>query len=254
MELPAIVSAEEWQRAREAMLAKEKELTHARDALAAERRRMPRLEVVKDYAFEGPGGEELSLLDLFEGRRHLVIYRFFYDPDGRGYPEKGCPGCSMMADQDAHPAHLNARGTTLAYVSRAPQAEIQRLAGKMGWQDVPWYSLTDSWDADFDVDEWHGTNVFLRVGERIYRTYFVDGRGDEQLGSVFSYLDITALGRQEDWEDLPEGYPQQRPGGYSWWERHDEYDPSRTDPWGEELDEQIEAADERARSAAASAA
>jgi predicted dithiol-disulfide oxidoreductase (DUF899 family) len=248
MELTPIVGAEEWDEAREAMLVKEKQLTRARDALAAERRRMPRLEVEKDYVFEGPGGEKLSLLDLFEGRRHLVIYRLFYDPDVRGYPENACPGCSMVADQAAHPAHLNARGTTLAYVSRAPQENIQRLKERMGWI-VPWYSLTDDWDADFGVGLWHGTNVFLRVGERIYRTYFIDGRGDEQLGSVFSYLDVTALGRQEEWEDSPEGYPQQRAGG--WWERHDEYDPSQTDPWGPELDDEIEAADERARSAAA---
>ena len=250
MELPEIVNAEEWKRAREALLPREKEMTRARDALAAERRRMPRLEVTKDYVFEGPDGE-LSLLDMFEGRRNLVIYRFFYDPDVNGYPEKGCPGCSMIADQSAHPAHLNARGTTLAYVSRAPQDKIQGLAARMGWQDIPWYSLTDDWDADFDVDLWHGTNVFLRVGDRIYRTYFVDARGDEAMGSVFSYLDATALGRMEEWEDSPEGYPQ---GSPRWWQRHDEYDPSDTEPWGPELDEEIEAADERSRSAAASRA
>ena len=192
---------------------KEKELTRARDALAAERRRMPRMAVEKDYRFEGPNGPA-SLLDLFEGRRQLVVYRHFFEPGVDGWPEKGCPGCSMMAAQDAHPAHLNARDTTLAYVSRAPQPDIERLKARTGWQ-VPWYTLTDDFDADFGVDEWHGTNAFFRDGDRIFRTYFVNGRGDEALGSTFSYLDITALGRQEDWEDSPEGYPQTPQG--EWW-------------------------------------
>src|SRR6185312_14805827 len=177
-----------------------------------ERRRMPWMAVDKDYAFEGPGGPA-TLLDLFEGRRQLVVYRFFYDDDVNGYPEKGCPGCSFVADQVAHLAHLGARDTTLVFVSRAPQAEIARLKERMGWE-IPWYTLTDSFDADFDVDEWHGTNAFLRDGERIFRTYFVDGRGDEQMGSTWNYLDITAFGRQEIWEDSPEGYPQTEPYGW----------------------------------------
>ena len=131
MELTPIVSEQEWQEARDALLVKEKEFTHARDALAAERRRMPRMLVEKDYEFEGPDGR-LSLLDLFEGRRQLILYRFFYEPGVNGWPEKGCPGCSMMADQRAHPAHVNARDTTVANVSRAPQADIQRLQGEDG--------------------------------------------------------------------------------------------------------------------------
>ena len=127
----------------------------------------------------------------------------------------------MMAEQDAHPAHLNARDTTLVYVSRAPQSHISRLKAHTGWQ-VPWYTLTDDFDKDFGVDEWHGTNVFFRDGDEIFRTYFVDARGDEALGSTFSYLDITALGRQENWEDSPEGYPQTaRPP--EWWRLPDEY-------------------------------
>ena len=120
-------------------------------------------------------------------------------------------GCSMVADQVAHPAHLNARDTTLAFVSRAPQAEIQGLKERMGWETIPWYTLTDDFDADFGVDEWHGTNAFFRDGDRIFRTYFVDSRGDEAMGSTWSYLDITALGRQEEREDSPEGYPQTPP-------------------------------------------
>ena len=125
MELPPIVSQQEWQEARDALLVREKELTHARDAMAAERRRMPRMLVEKEYEFDGPDGR-VSLLDLFEGRRHLIIYRFFYEPGVSGWPEKGCPGCSMMADQNAHTAHLNARDTFVAHVSRAPQAVIER--------------------------------------------------------------------------------------------------------------------------------
>jgi predicted dithiol-disulfide oxidoreductase (DUF899 family) len=221
MNLPPVVSAEEWENAREELLVKEKELTRARDALAAERRRMPRLAVTQEYRFEGPNGPA-TLLDLFEGRRQLVVYRFFYDPDVKGWPEKGCPGCSMVADQVSHLSHLNARDTTLAFASRAPQENIGRLKERMGW-DIPWYTITDEFDTDHDVREWHGTNAFYRDDEdRIFRTYFIDGRGDEQMGSTWNYLDITALGRQEEWEDSPEGYPQTPP--YTWWNRHDEYD------------------------------
>jgi predicted dithiol-disulfide oxidoreductase (DUF899 family) len=222
MNLPPIVSPEEWKAAREELLVKEKEHTRAGDALAAERRRMPRLAVEKEYAFEGPDGPA-SLLDLFDGRKQLVVYRFFYDPDVKGWPEKGCSGCSMVADQVVHPAHLNARNTSLAFVSRAPQENIARLKERMGWELIPWYTLTDDFDSDHDVSEWHGTNAFLRDDEdRIFRTYFVDGRGDEQMGNTWNYLDITALGRQEKWEDSPEGYPQTEP--YVLWKRHDEYD------------------------------
>ena len=220
MNMSPVVSAEEWKAAREELLVREKELTRARDALAAERRRMPRLAVEKEYGFEGPDGPA-SLSDLFEGRRQLVVYRFFYDPDVKGWPDKGCPGCSFVADQVSHLAHLNARDTTLVFASRAPQENIARLKEKMGWE-MPWYTITDSFDTDFDVREWHGTNGFIRDGDRVFRTYFVNSRGDEVMGGTWSYLDITALGRQEQWEDSPEGYPQTPP--YTWWNRHDEYD------------------------------
>jgi predicted dithiol-disulfide oxidoreductase (DUF899 family) len=223
MNMPPVVSPQEWEAARQQLLVKEKELTRARDALAAERRRMPRMAVEKEYRFEGPDGPA-SLLDLFEGRRQLIVYRFFYGSDvttkGGVYPERACVGCSFLADQVAHPAHLNARDTTLAFVSRAPQAEIEGLKERMRW-DVPWYTLTDGFDADFGVDEWHGTNAFFRDGERIFRAYFVNNRGDEAMGTTWSYLDITALGRQEEWEDSPEGYPQTTP--YQWWNYHDAY-------------------------------
>jgi predicted dithiol-disulfide oxidoreductase (DUF899 family) len=219
MDMPPIVSPQEWEAARQELLVKEKEHTRARDALAAQRRRMPRMVIEKDYRFDGPSGQ-VGLLDLFDGRRQLIVYRFFFQPDVDGWPERGCPGCSMLADQVGHLAHLNARDTTLAFVSRAPQPLIARLKQRMGW-DIPWYTLTDGFDADFGVDEWHGTNAFLRDGDQIFRTYFINNRGDEAMGSTWSYLDITALGRQEEWEDSPEGYPQTPP--YVWWHRHDEY-------------------------------
>jgi predicted dithiol-disulfide oxidoreductase (DUF899 family) len=221
MKMPPIVSPEEWVAAREQLLVEEKQVTRARDAMAAKRRRMPRVAVEKDYRFEGPNGQA-SLLDLFDGRHQLIVYRFFYEPGVAGWPERGCPGCSQIADQVAHPAHLNARDTTLAFVSRAPQADIERWRARMGWDYIPWYTLTDDFDADFDVDEWHGTNAFFRDDEdRIFRTYLINNRGDEAMGSTWNYLDITALGRQEEWEDSPEGYPKTAP--YGWWNYHDAY-------------------------------
>ena len=130
-----------------------------------------------------------------------------------------------MADQVSHLAHLNARDTTLVHASRAPQPEIERYRERMGWE-VPWFTITDDFDKDFGVGEWHGTNAFYRDEEdRVFRTHFVDARGDEALGTTWSFLDITALGRQENWEDSPDGYPQTEP--YTWWNLHDEYEESR---------------------------
>ena len=219
MKTPQIVTPQEWAVAHENLLVKEKELTRARDALAAQRRRMPWMEVEKDYEFDGPGGR-VSLAGLFEGRRQLIVYRAFFEPGVFGWPEHACRGCSMVADQVAHVAHLNARNTTLAFASRAPQPDIARVKARMGWT-MPWYSMTDTFDADFGVDQWHGTNAFIRDGDRVFRSYFVNNRGDEAMGGTWNYLDITALGRQETWEDSPEGYPQTAP--YEWWNWHDEY-------------------------------
>jgi predicted dithiol-disulfide oxidoreductase (DUF899 family) len=219
MKASQIVSPQEWEAARQQLLVKEKALTRSRDALAAERRRMPWMAVEKKYQFDGPKGKT-SLLELFEGRPQLIVYRAFFEPGVFGWPDHACPGCSLGADQVAHLAHLNARDTTLAYASRAPQADIQRLKARMEW-DMPWYTIMDSFDADFGVDEWHGHNVFFRDGERVFRTYFINNRGDEAMGSTWSYLDMTVLGRQEEWEDSPEGYPQTPP--YKWWNWHDEY-------------------------------
>jgi predicted dithiol-disulfide oxidoreductase (DUF899 family) len=221
-----VVSPEEWEAARQELLVKEKELTRARDAMAAQRRRMPWTAVEREYRFEGPDGPA-SLVDLFQGHRQLIVYRAFYGSDittyaeGGAWPERACVGCSLVADQVAHPAHLNARDTALAFVSRAPAAEIQGLKQRMGWQHIPWYEITDDFDTDFDVRDWHGTNAFIRDGDQVFRTYFVNTRGDEAMGSTWSYLDLTALGRQETWEDSPEGYPQSEP--YQWWNYHDAY-------------------------------
>ena len=221
---PPIVSPEQWEAARQQLLVKEKELTRARDAMAAARRRMPWQLVEKQYTFDGPDGKA-TLLDLFDNRRQLVLYRAFFEPGVFGWPDHACRGCSLGADQVAHLAHLNARDTTLAYASRAPQADIARLKKRMDW-DIPWYTITDSsegaFDVDFGVHEWHGHNVFFRDDDnRIFRTYFINNRGDEAMGSTWSYLDLTPLGRQEAWEDSPEGYPQTPP--YKWWNWHDEY-------------------------------
>ncbi len=228
MDLPPVVSQDEWQAARDELLAKEKEATRALDALAAERRRLPRVLIDKPYVFEGPNGEA-SLLDLFEGRRQLLIYHFMFGPN----QDVGCDGCSMAVDNFGHPAHLNARDTTLALVSRAPLEKIEPYRKRMGW-DRPWYS---SFASDFNVDfgispktpqpdqyqdgESFGLSAFLRDGDSVYRTYFTRLRGVEAVGTSWTLLDLTPLGRQEDWEDSPEGYPQTP--RYDWWRRHDEY-------------------------------
>jgi predicted dithiol-disulfide oxidoreductase (DUF899 family) len=225
MNLPQVVSEAEWQAAREELLVKEKDATRARDALAAERRRLPMVRIEKDYVFEGPGGDA-SLLDVFEGRRQLLLYHFMFAPGVDGWPEAGCDGCSMVIDNLCHLAHLHARDVSFAAVSRAPLANIEAYKDRMGWA-IPWYSSEGS---DFNVDfgvttdegETFGLSVFLREGDEIFRTYFTDRRGVEALGSSFSYLDLAPFGRQEEWEDSPEGYPQTPP--YGWWRRHDEYD------------------------------
>ena len=217
MKTPPVVSPEQWEEARQQLLVKEKELTHARDAMAAARRRMPWQAVEKEYVFEGPAGK-VTLLDLFEGRPQLVLYRAFFEPGVYGWPEHACRGCSFVADQVAHVAHLNARDTTLVFASRAPQEDIERLKARMGWT-IPWFTITDGFDKDFSVDEWHGTNAFIRDGNDVFRTYFVNNRGDEQMGSTWNYLDLTALGRQEEWEDSPEDYPKSPP--YKWWIRRE---------------------------------
>ena len=229
MNLPPIVSEQEWQAARDELLVKEKEATRTQDALAAERRRLPMVEIDEDYVLEGPDGKA-SLLDLFEEHRQLVLYHFMFGPN----QDEGCDGCSMVIDQIPHLAHLHARNTSFAVVSRAPIDKIEPFRERMGWT-VPWYS---SFDSDFNVDlgvspetprvgeyqdgETFGLSVFLRDGDRVFRTYFTRGRGVETLGTVWTLLDVTPLGRQEEWEDTPEGRPQTKP--YQWWRHHDRYE------------------------------
>ncbi|KPQ25764.1 MULTISPECIES: DUF899 domain-containing protein [unclassified Halomonas] len=221
--LPSVVSSEEWKVALDQLLIKEKALTRARDALNAERRRLPMVKVAKHYAFQGDNGT-VSLLDLFEGRRQLIVYHFMFAPEWSA----GCDGCSWVADAMTHPAHLHARDTTLVMVSRAPLEKLKQYRSRMGWTyPIPWYS---SYESDFNYDvgvttddgERHGASVFLRDGDAIYRSYFTGARGVEYLGSLWTYLDLTPFGRQETWEDSPEGWPQTEP--YGWTRRHDEYD------------------------------
>jgi predicted dithiol-disulfide oxidoreductase (DUF899 family) len=225
MNLPPVVSPAEWEAARQAVLTKEKEATRARDALAAERRRLPRVRIDKDYVFDGPEGEA-RLFDMFEGRRQLILYHFMFAPDVHGWPSAGCDGCSMFVDQVGHLAHLHARDTSFVLVSRAPLENIEPFKKRMGWT-IPWYSSARSdFNADFGLTtergETFGLSVFFRDGDSVYRTYFTNRRGIEALGSVWTFLDLTPLGRQETWEDSPEGYPQTPP--YEWWRLHDEYE------------------------------
>jgi predicted dithiol-disulfide oxidoreductase (DUF899 family) len=229
MELPPVVPETEWRAALDDLRAKEKLHTRASDALAAERRRLPRVRIEKDYEFEGPDGP-VGLLDLFEGRRQLLLYNFMFGPN----QEEGCDGCSMVVDQIPHLAHLHARDTSFALVSRAGIDKIEQYRNRMAWT-IPWVS---SFDSDFNVDfgfspeepdpnayqdgESFGLSAFIREGGEIFRTYETTARGVEALGTVWTFLDLTPLGRQEDWEDSPPGYPQTPP--YTWWRRHDEYE------------------------------
>jgi predicted dithiol-disulfide oxidoreductase (DUF899 family) len=225
MHLSPVVSPAEWQAAHDALLAKEKAATRQRDALAAERRRLPVVRIAKDYVLEGPGGQA-SLVDLFEGRRQLIVYHFMFARGVDGWPDAGCDGCSMFVDQVGQLAHLHARDTSFALVSRAPLQRLDAYRRRMGWQ-IPWYSSAGS---DFNVDfgvtrddtELFGLSVFIRDGDDVYRSYFTSGRGVEALGPVWTLLDLTPLGRQETWEDSPPGWPQTPP--YAWWRRHDEYE------------------------------
>lgn len=207
MSLPEIVPRAEWLAAREELLAKEKAVTRARDALNAERRRLPMVLIDRAYVFEGGDGKA-TLLDLFQGRRQLVVFHFMFAPEW----DAGCRGCSAFLDQVGHLAHLEARNTSFAVVSRAPYTRILPFKARMGWT-VPWYSSYPGvFNEDFDVTvecegelvERSGVSCFLRDGERVFHTYSACGRGLEGLGSTTSLLDLTALGRQEAWEE-PEG-------------------------------------------------
>ncbi len=233
MSLPKIATREEWLAARTDLLANEKDLTRRRDALSAERRNLPMVEIDKDYVFEGPDGEA-RLIDMFEGRAQLIIYHFMFDPEW----EEGCPSCTAGTDEvsPGFLEHLHTRDTSYAMVSRAPLAKLERWKEKRGW-DIPWYS---SYGTDFNYDfgvtidesvgpaqynfrtkaefeamgsnffagdqpfEMPGRSCFLQVDGRVFHTYSQYARGLESTGGSYYFLDLTALGRQEDWEE-PKG-------------------------------------------------
>ncbi|MFI9821217.1 DUF899 domain-containing protein [Streptomyces sp. NPDC052013] len=228
MSLPEIVSRAEWRVAREELLTKEKAATRARDALNAERRRLPMVEIDREYVFEGGDGKA-TLLDLFEGRQQLVVYHFMFAPEW----DAGCRSCSGFLDQIGHLAHLHARGTTFAAVSRAPYPKILPFKARMGWT-LPWYSSpAGDFNRDFEVTleregelvERPGLSCFLREGGRVFHTYSTYERGLDGLGSTTSLLDLTALGRQEEWEE-PKGRASAlgAPAGSERIRYHDEYD------------------------------
>ncbi|AWW40131.1 hypothetical protein ADL00_40085 [Streptomyces sp. AS58] len=228
MSLPEIASREEWRKAREELLVKEKAATRARDALNAERRRLPMVEIDTEYVFEGGDGKA-TLLDLFEGRDQLVVYHFMFAPEW----ESGCRSCSAFLDQVGHLAHLHARGTTFAAVSRAPYPRILPFKARMGWT-LPWYSsFGNDFNQDFEVTldsagelvERPGVSCFLRDRDRVFHTYSAYERGLDGLGSTGSFLDLTALGRQEEWEE-PKGRASAfgAPAGSERIRYHDEYE------------------------------
>jgi predicted dithiol-disulfide oxidoreductase (DUF899 family) len=226
MDGPRVVSRDEWLAARRELLAKEKAATHARDELSASRRALPMVEIDKKYLFIGPDGE-VSLADLFEGRRQLIAYHFMWRHAESGFPgqDQGCPTCSFVVDSIGHPSHLHYCGTTLALVSRAPLASIERFRQRMGWP-LPWYS---SYGSDFNYDfhtsldediapleynymdkatlqrtapfirsgtDAFGASVFLREGDRVFHACSAYGRGVDQLMNTYNWLDLTPLGRQ----------------------------------------------------------
>ena len=229
--LPEVVSREQWLAARKELLVKEKELTRARDRVNADRRRLPMVRIDKPYAFEGPDGT-VGLLDLFEGRPQLALHHFMFDPEW----DQGCTSCSSAADGIGRLRQLHVRNTTLVAVSRAPYPKLAAFRERMGWT-FPWYS---SYGSDFNYDfhatlddrvvpvllyfrteaelaeagtpwsesmrgeELPGISAFLRVGEEVFHTYSTFGRGIDEFHNGYPYLDLTALGRQEAWEE-PKG-------------------------------------------------
>jgi predicted dithiol-disulfide oxidoreductase (DUF899 family) len=229
---PKIVSRDEWLAERKTLLLREKELTKQQDRVAAERRRLPMVKIDKDYVFDGPSGK-VRLLDLFGDCHQLVIYHFMFAPDW----DKGCMGCTGFVDSLGNLSMLNERDTTFALISRAPLEKLDAYKSLKGWR-VPWYS---SFGSDFNYDfhatldekiapieynykskaelverrgtddlagEDHGLSVFFRIGDDVYHAYSTYGRGTERLTDTYGLLDVTPYGRQEDFEDSPEGWPQ----------------------------------------------
>lgn len=227
---PEIASREEWTAERKKLLVHEKEATRHRDRVAAERRRLPMVKIDKEYTFEGPEGPR-TLLDLFDGRRQLIVYHFMFDPKWTD----GCPGCTGYVDSLGDLGMLKDRDTSFVLISRAPLGKLEDYKERKGW-DQPWLS---SYGSDFNYDfhatldedvapveynyrdkaeleahgqhpsgEAHGLSVFFRLGDDIFHTYSSYARGVEGLTDSYSLLDVTPYGRQEDWEDSPDGWPQ----------------------------------------------
>jgi len=224
VQLPQIVSPEEWQAAHDALLAREKAATRARDALAAERRRQPMVRFDAGHRFESADGE-VGLLDLFEGRRQLIVY-FMHTP---GAPP--CEGCCTYSSNLGHPALLALRDTTMALVSQKPFDEFDELGRRLGWHH-PRYTSKGTFEEEAGSGRpggGFGLSVFVRDDDGdVYRTYFTRGRGVEALGTSWELLDLTPFGRQETWEDSPEGRPQGEP--YQWWQRVDLVDTATPAP------------------------
>ena len=219
-----VATREEWLTARLELLKAEKDHTRRGDELAHLRQALPWVRIDKEYRFETDEGTG-SLRDLFRGRSQLLIYHFMFAPGVDGWPSAGCPGCSLVVDHIGPLAHLNARDTSLALVSRAPVANLEAYKRRMGW-NLPWYSSVENdFNNDFGLTtaegETFGLSAFLRDGENIFHTYFTTDRAIEAITSNFTLLGWTVLGRQEEWEDSPAGWPQSAP--YVWWRRHDEY-------------------------------
>lgn len=224
---PEIVTREEWLERRVALLEREKAATRMLDALAAERRRLPMVRVEADYTFQGRDGAR-TLLELFEGRRQLLVYHFMFDPSWT----KGCPGCTGYVDALGRLDDLEPRDARFVLVSRAPLEQLEAYRAERGW-DLPWYSSHGSdFNYDFNVTldeavrpavynyrakepgtqtgsaETPGLSVFFRLGDDVFHTYSTFARGGESLTHTYALLDVTPYGRQEDWEDSPEGWPQ----------------------------------------------
>ena len=234
MSLPRIATRDEWLAARKDLLAKEKAFTRQRDALNTERRSLPMVEVEQDYRFTGPDGE-VTLVEMFEGRKQLIVYHFMFDPEW----EDGCPSCTAGV-QEKSPGfldHLHMRDTTFAMTSRAPYEKLDRWKQAQAWDHIPWYSsYGSSWNYDFGVTadesvtpnehnyrtraefaamgndffdydqpfELPGQSCFLQADGKVFHTYSHYARGLESTGGSYYFLDLTALGRQEDWEE-PKG-------------------------------------------------
>ena len=215
MPRPRVVSVEQWQTERDALLIKEKEHTKALDALAAERRRLPMVQLRTDYEFTAPDGRTVGLTDLFDGRRQLVIYHFMPPK-----PDHICDGCASFTDNIGHQAHLNARDTTLILMSPSPQEELEPVRQRFGWT-VPWYSSGQDFHDDLELGSGFGLSVLLHDGDEVFRSYYTNGRGVDRLRLDLNLLDLTPYGRQEEWEDSPDGWPQTPT--MAWMRLRDEY-------------------------------